>query len=82
MISYPEILAELFNKKYGIAVAGTHGKTTTSAILAHVLKELGRDPSAIIGSRVIGWQGNALAGQGEFFVAEADEFDRSFFSNS
>ena len=74
MISYPEILAELFNEKYGIAVAGTHGKTTTSAMLAHVLKEMGKDPSAIIGSRVINWEGNALAGQGEFFVAEADEF--------
>ena len=74
MISYPEILAELFNKKYGIAVAGTHGKTTTSAMLAHVFKSLEKDPSAIIGSRVIGWGGNALVGQGEFFVAETDEF--------
>ena len=74
MMSYPEVLADLFNEKYGIAVAGTHGKTTTSAMLAHVLKELDRDPSAIIGSQVMNWGGNALAGKGEFFVAEADEF--------
>ncbi|MDO9231629.1 MAG: UDP-N-acetylmuramate--L-alanine ligase [bacterium] len=74
MISYPEILGELFNEKYGIAVTGTHGKTTTSAMLAHILKEVGTDPSAIIGSKVIDWGGNALIGKGEFFVIEADEF--------
>ncbi|PIP28094.1 MAG: UDP-N-acetylmuramate--L-alanine ligase [Candidatus Moranbacteria bacterium CG23_combo_of_CG06-09_8_20_14_all_35_22] len=74
MISYPEILAKLFNEKYGIAVCGTHGKTTTSAMLAHTLKEIGVDPSAVIGSRVINWEGNALSGKGEFFVAETDEF--------
>ncbi|MFA6160422.1 MAG: UDP-N-acetylmuramate--L-alanine ligase [Parcubacteria group bacterium] len=74
MISYPEILGELFNEKYGIAVTGTHGKTTTSAMLAHILKEVGTDPSAIIGSKVINWGGNALIGKGEFFVIEADEF--------
>jgi UDP-N-acetylmuramate--alanine ligase len=74
MISYPEFLAFLFNEKYGIAICGTHGKTTTSAMLAHILKEIGMDPSAIIGGRVMNWEGNALAGKGEFFVAEADEF--------
>jgi UDP-N-acetylmuramate--alanine ligase len=74
MISYPEILAELFNHKYGLAVCGTHGKTTTSAMLAHILKEIGTDPSAVIGSKVINWGGNALSGKGEFFVIEADEF--------
>lgn len=74
MISYPEILAKFFNDKYGIAVCGTHGKTTTSAMLAQTLKEIGTDPSAIIGSRVINWGGNALIGKGEFFVAETDEF--------
>ncbi|MFZ2193750.1 MAG: UDP-N-acetylmuramate--L-alanine ligase [Candidatus Moraniibacteriota bacterium] len=74
MISYPRILAELFNQRYGIAVCGTHGKTTTSAMLAHIMKEIGVDPGAIIGSRVINWEGNALSGKGEFFVAETDEF--------
>jgi UDP-N-acetylmuramate--alanine ligase len=74
MVSYPEMLGELFNKKYGIAVSGTHGKTTTSAMLADVLKKIGADPSAVIGSRVVEWGSNALIGQGEFFVIEADEF--------
>ncbi len=74
MASYPEILAEIFNKKYGIAVCGTHGKTTTSAMLAYVLKECGKDPCAVIGSRVKNWDGNALSGKGELFVIEADEF--------
>ncbi|OGI29396.1 MAG: UDP-N-acetylmuramate--L-alanine ligase [Candidatus Moranbacteria bacterium RIFOXYA12_FULL_44_15] len=74
MMSYPEILAGLFNEKYGIAVCGTHGKTTTSAMLANTLKECGVDPSAVIGSKVINWNGNALTGEGEFFVAETDEY--------
>ncbi|MCX6761347.1 MAG: UDP-N-acetylmuramate--L-alanine ligase [Candidatus Moranbacteria bacterium] len=74
MISYPEILAQLFNEKYGIAICGTHGKTTTSAWLANTLKDLGADPSAAIGSRVKNWEGNALTGAGEFFVLEADEY--------
>ncbi len=74
MMSYPELLAHLFNQKFGLAVTGTHGKTTTSAILANVLKDCGVSPSAIIGSRVLNWKGSALAGQGEFFVAEADEY--------
>lgn len=74
MISYPEMLAFLFNQKYGIAVCGTHGKTTTSAWLANTLKEVGADPSAIIGSKVANWGGNALTGNGEYFVAETDEY--------
>ena len=74
MMSYPEVLAELFNERYGLAVTGTHGKTTTSAMLADVLKKCGKDPSAIIGSRVTEWGSNALTGKGELFVLEADEF--------
>jgi UDP-N-acetylmuramate--alanine ligase len=74
MLSYPEILGELFNKKYGIAVCGTHGKTTTSALLSVALKNTEVDPTAVIGSRVIEWGSNALIGEGEFFVIEADEF--------
>ena len=73
-ISYPEMVGELFNKKYGIAVCGTHGKTTTSSMLADILKKSGTDPSAIIGSRVTAWGSNALVGKGEYFVLEADEF--------
>lgn len=74
MLSYPEILGELFNQKYGLAVCGTHGKTTTSSLLADVLKKAGTDPSAVIGSRVKEWGGNALIGQGDYFVIEADEY--------
>lgn len=74
MISYPEILAGLFNAKFGIAVAGTHGKTTTSAMLASAIKNCSKDPVAVIGSKVIEWGGNALTGNGEIFVAETDEY--------
>jgi len=74
MFSYPEILAGLFNQKYGVAVCGTHGKTTTSALLGVVLQMTGNDPSAAIGGRVINWGSNALLGKGDFFVIEADEF--------
>ena len=74
MISYPEMVSELFNQKYGIAVCGTHGKTTTSAMLAFVMQQVGASPTAIIGSRVRQWGSNALIGKSEFFVLEADEF--------
>jgi UDP-N-acetylmuramate--alanine ligase len=74
VVSYPEILAGLFNAKYGIAVCGTHGKTTTSAWLANTLKEVGVDPVAVIGSKVANWGANALAGNGEYFIAETDEY--------
>lgn len=74
LVSYPEVLAALFNRKIGLAVCGTHGKTTTSAWLANTLKECGLDPQAAIGSRVANWEGSALVGKGEYFVAEADEY--------
>ncbi|MFA4817128.1 MAG: UDP-N-acetylmuramate--L-alanine ligase [Parcubacteria group bacterium] len=74
MASYPEILGKLFNEKMGIAVCGTHGKTTTTAMLAEILRASGADPSAIVGSKVIDWQGSSLAGKGKIFVAEADEY--------
>ncbi len=74
MKSYPEMLACLFNQKTGIAVAGTHGKTTTTALLAETLKQAGVHPSAIVGSQVINWGGNALIDQGKYFVAETDEY--------
>ncbi len=74
VMSYPEALGLLTQEKLSVAVCGTHGKTTTSALLAHTLKELGLDPSAIIGSQITNWGGNALAGEGKFFVLEADEY--------
>lgn len=74
MIGYPEILGELFNEKMGIAVCGTHGKTTTTALLAECLKAAGLNPSAIVGSKVIQWQSGSLIGKGNFFIIEADEY--------
>lgn len=74
MLSYPEMLGKLFAEKLGIAVCGTHGKTTTSAMLAQAFVAAGKDPSAIIGSQVIFWQGSALSGKGEYFIAESDEY--------
>jgi len=74
MLSYPEVLGILFKEKMGIAVCGTHGKTTTTAILATCMREAGVKPSAIVGSKVIEWNGSVLKGKGNFFVAEADEY--------
>jgi len=74
MCSYPELLGMLFAEKIGVAVTGTHGKTTTSAMLAESFHGAEIDPSAIVGSQVISWRGGALCGKGEYFVAEADEY--------
>lgn len=74
LLSYPEAVGKLSKEKLTLAVAGTHGKTTTSAMFAEVLKFCGKDPLAIVGSRILSWKGNALSGTGEFFVLEADEY--------
>ncbi len=74
VLSYPEAIGEFTKEKMSLLVTGTHGKTTTSALLAEMLRVAGLDPSAIIGSRVRSWEGNALAGNGEYFVLEADEY--------
>ena len=71
-----ELLAELLNQKTGIAVAGTHGKTTTSSMMATVLME--KDPTIVVGGIVDCIKSNAKYGAGEYFVAEADESDNSF----
>jgi UDP-N-acetylmuramate--alanine ligase len=78
MLSYPEMLGLLFSEKLGIAVCGTHGKTTTTALLAECLKGAGTDPSAIVGSKVLEWGSSVLSGKGNFFVAEADEYQNKF----
>ena len=72
------LLAELMRTRQGIAVAGTHGKTTTTSLVASVLMEAGLDPGFVIGGRLHSAGANAHAGRGEFFVAEADESDASF----
>ena len=74
LIPYHEMVADLFNSSKGLAVTGTHGKTTTSALLAYVLREYGLNPNALIGSRVFEFNGNALVGSSDYFVLEADEY--------
>jgi UDP-N-acetylmuramate--alanine ligase len=72
------MLAELMRLKQGIAIAGTHGKTTTTSLVASVLAEGGLDPTFVIGGRLIAAGSNARLGAGDFIVAEADESDASF----
>lgn len=74
VLSYPEALGLLTQQKLTLAVCGTHGKTTTSALLAETLKRIGKDPSAIVGSEIKNWGGGALAGEGQYLVVEADEY--------
>ena len=78
VIPRAEMLAELMRLKYGIAIAGTHGKTTTTSMVAAVLGAAGLDPTVVVGGRVHGLGTNARLGRGEFLVAEADESDGSF----
>jgi UDP-N-acetylmuramate--alanine ligase len=73
-----EMLAELMRFRYSIAVAGTHGKTTTTSLVASILAEGGLDPTFVIGGRLKSANSNARLGQGEYLVAEADESDASF----
>ena len=73
-----EMLAELMRFKRGIAVAGTHGKTTTTSLTASLLAEAGVDPTFVIGGVVNAWGSHARLGQGEYLLAEADESDGSF----
>jgi UDP-N-acetylmuramate--alanine ligase len=78
VIPRAEMLAELMRLKYGVAVAGSHGKTTTTSMIATVLVKGGFDPTAVIGGRLNAFGSNAKLGKGDFLVAEADESDGSF----
>jgi len=82
VIPRAEMLAELMRMKQGIAVAGTHGKTTTTSMLATVLRAAGLDPTVVIGGKLASLGSNARLGQGEILVAEADESDGSFLKLS
>jgi UDP-N-acetylmuramate--alanine ligase len=78
VIPRAEMLAEFMRLKYGVAVAGTHGKTTTSSLIATILATGGLDPTVVIGGYVNSLRGNARLGQGDYLVVEADESDGSF----
>jgi len=81
VIRRAEMLAEVMRLKYGIGIAGTHGKTTTTSMISLVLMEGNLDPTVIVGGKLSGLGGtNARLGRGDFIVVEADEFDRSFLS--
>jgi UDP-N-acetylmuramate--alanine ligase len=82
VIPRAEMLAELMRLKYSVAIAGAHGKTTTTSIVASVLARGGLDPTVVIGGKLKGIGSNAVLGKGDFIVAEADESDGSFLKYS
>lgn len=78
VIKRAEMLYEISRLKYGIAVAGTHGKTSTTSMLAHILREAGLSPSCVVGGRAYNIKGHSILGYGRYLVFEADESDGSF----
>jgi UDP-N-acetylmuramate--alanine ligase len=78
LIPRAEMLGELMRMKFGIGVAGTHGKTTTTSMVGLVVAEGGFDPTIIVGGKVTAFDSNAVAGEGDIIVIEADEYDRTF----
>jgi UDP-N-acetylmuramate--alanine ligase len=81
-LSYPEVLGILSREKITIAVAGTHGKTTTTGMLAKIFTDLGESPLVVIGSKLLENKSNFVAGQGQYFIVEACEYRRSFLNLS
>jgi UDP-N-acetylmuramate--alanine ligase len=80
VLKYAQVLGRLMAERRGVAVAGTHGKTTTTAMVAHILTEVGRDPTMVVGGMIPSLGGNARVGGSDLMVAEACEYDRSFLS--
>jgi len=78
VLGRPEFLGQMMDGQMGVAVAGTHGKTTTTAMIASILLEAERDPTFVVGGVIVGLETNARAGQRSLFVVEADEYDRTF----
>jgi len=78
VIRRAEMLGELMRMKYGIGIAGTHGKTTTTSMVGEILSEGGLDPTIVVGGKVVNLGAHARLGNGQYMVAEADEYDRSF----
>lgn len=82
VLARADLLAELMRLREGIAIAGAHGKTTTTSMIALILEAAGLDPTALIGGRIASFGSNAKLGRGRYLVAEADESDRSFLKLS
>lgn len=80
LVRRAELLADLMRLYLGIAVAGTHGKTTTTAMISDIAKAGGLDPTVLVGGVLMGYNSNAITGNGEYLITEADEYDRSFLS--
>jgi len=80
VIRRAEMLAELMRMKFSVAISGSHGKTTVTSLVAHLMERAGLDPTSVIGGRVVGADAGARLGQSEYLVAEADESDRSFLA--
>ncbi len=84
--TYPEALGELSKQKYTIAISGTHGKTTTTAMIGHILQKAGLDPTIVVGSKMLGGnensESNFYGGSGKYLVVEACEYRRSFLNLS
>ena len=78
--SYPEMLGLVTKDKYTIAISGTHGKTTTTAMIAKILVDAGRDPSVVVGSLLKDFKSNLIIGKSDLFVVEACEYERSFLN--
>jgi UDP-N-acetylmuramate--alanine ligase len=79
-LTYPETLKEISKNKYTIAVSGTHGKTTTTAMIAKIMIDVGLDPTVIVGSFLKGHNSNFIAGKSKYFIVEACEYRRSFLN--
>lgn len=80
VIRRAEMLAELMRMSYGVGIAGTHGKTTSTSLVGMVLSSAGLDPTVIVGGKVMNFGTNSRLGSGEYIVVEADEYDRSFLT--
>jgi len=80
IITYPEALGELSKEMFTIAVSGTHGKTTTTAMIGYILKKAGLDPTIIVGSKILGENTNFISGKSQYLVVEACEYRRSFLN--
>ncbi|MBT3879969.1 MAG: UDP-N-acetylmuramate--L-alanine ligase [Candidatus Scalindua sp.] len=80
VVKYSEFLGSLMKTKYGIAISGTHGKTTTTAMISTILKKTGLEPTFVIGGNVTEIGGNSCTGKGSYFIAEACEYDRTFLN--